>query len=119
MKRVLDVGSSNVKLDAPRFDGWKVVTYDMDEEANPDYLGDVINIEQMLRYHRFEAVYASHILEHLHPWETVGVLRQFASLLAPDAWLEVWVPDVYAAFVHAIPLSLGLGDTLYEAPNGA
>lgn len=119
MKRVLDVGSSNVKLDAPRFDGWKVVTYDMDWEAKPDYLGDVITIEQTLHRERFDAVYASHILEHLHPWETVGVLRQFAAILAPDGWVEAWVPDVIEAFQYAVLAGKGLADALYMAPNGS
>lgn len=119
MKRVLDVGSSNVKLDGDRFDGWQVETFDMDEEAKPTYLGNVLYIEQVLRYWRFDAVYASHILEHLAPSATVNVLRQFAAILAPNAWLEVWVPDIMGAFQYAIENSISLGATLYEAKNGS
>lgn len=119
MKHVLDVGSSNVKLDAARFDGWQVATFDMDEEASPDYLGNVLYIERVLWPLSFDAVYASHILEHLHPWETVSVLRQFGKLLAPDGWLEVWVPDVFEAFTWALEHNMGLADALYMAPNGS
>ena len=117
--RVLDVGSSNVPLTADRFAGWQRVTIDMDEEAEPDVVGDVRELEQLCAYHRFNAVYASHFLEHLFPWEVVNVLRQFASVLAPDGWVEVWVPDVMQAMAYALEHSISLSDTLYEANNGA
>ena len=120
MKRVLDVGSSNVSLSGiARFDGWKVETFDMDEEAKPTYLGNVLYIERVLWPMTFDAVYASHILEHLAPSVTVNVLRQFSNILSPNGWLEVWVPDIMGAFDYALRRSLSLWAPLYEAKNGS
>lgn len=120
MKRVLDVGSSNVKLDGmTRFAGWEVVTIDMDAEAGATILGDVRDLVALTGGAQYDAIYASHFLEHLYPWEVVGVLRQFASVLAPDGWLEVWVPDVMEAMHHALERSIGMGELLYHAVNGA
>ena len=120
MKRVLDVGSSNVSLSGiARFDGWKVETFDNDPAARPTYRGDVTNIGLIMLGKRFDAVYASHILEHLPAWKTVDVLRLFAGLLGVHAWLEVWVPDIMGAFQYAIEHELSLGATLYEAKNGS
>lgn len=119
MKRVLNVGSSNVALDGDRFTGWRVVTMDMDAEAKPDILGDVRELGDMVQVFQYNAVYASHFLEHMQPWEVVSVLRQFAHVLAPDGWLEVWVPDVMGAMSYALENKIGLGDTLYEARNGS
>ncbi len=119
MKRVLDVGSSNVPLNADRFAGWQVVTIDKDAEAKPDILGDVRDLMTLTGGAQYNAVYASHFLEHLQPWEVVDVLRQFASVLTVDGWVEVWVPDVMGAMAYAIEHKIGLGDTLYEAQNGS
>lgn len=118
MKRVLNVGSSNVEIAGDRFTGWQVVTIDMDAEAKPDIVGDVRFLERDV-WDTFDAVYASHFLEHMQPWEVVPVLRQFASVLESDGWVEVWVPDVMGAMAYALEHGLGLSDTLYEARNGS
>jgi SAM-dependent methyltransferase len=41
----------------------------------------------------FEVVHAAHILEHIAWYQSEKVLADWARVVAPGGWLEVWVPD--------------------------
>jgi len=52
----------------------------------------------------FEVVYASHVLEHFPWYQTEEVLREWARILKPGGYMEIWVPDaikICKAFVDA------------------
>ncbi|MGE0709145.1 MAG: methyltransferase domain-containing protein [Planctomycetota bacterium] len=42
----------------------------------------------------FSEVYASHVLEHVPWYLTIGALREVQRILAPGGLFEVWVPDL-------------------------
>lgn len=52
----------------------------------------------------FDLVYASHILEHIPWYHTENVLKEWARIIKPGGYLEIWVPDglkIAKAFVDA------------------
>lgn len=59
----------------------------------------------------FDAVYCSHMLEHLYPHEVVKALREFRRVLAASkGYAIIFVPDL-----EGVTISDGI---LYQSPSG-
>lgn len=85
----LDVGPGrNVQ---PHFDQ-PVVRYDLRVDIRPTVVGCARKLP--FRSNSFSTVYASHVLEHFHGRESVGILREWVRVLQPGGELQVFVPNL-------------------------
>jgi predicted SAM-dependent methyltransferase len=68
----------------------------LEQAWQPDIV--VANLRRRLPFAEdsFEAVYSSHVLEHLYEAECVGLLRECVRILRPGGVLRVVIPDLRA-----------------------
>ena len=83
-------------------DGWKIVNVQPGDHV--DYLGDIQAVAQDFADASVDALYASHVLEHLgYDKALPETLRHLARILKPGAPFYIAVPDLAALsklFVH-------------------
>ena len=119
-RRVLNAGSG--ALSARRLHasfqtpGWKEVRIDIDPRAEPDLLGSFADMRAHVASQSFDAVWASHSLEHLYAHEVVGAFLEFRRILKPGGFALVTSPDLEAVASHLI--SRGLDHVAYLSPMG-
>jgi hypothetical protein len=97
MYKVLDVGSGGKGISLPPIFsmGFELIRLDVNPEAEPDILCDLISLPQREELHSsFDAVYASHILEHFSPHETIAALRACATVLKPSGFALFRLPSI-------------------------
>ena len=75
----------------------KVLSLDIDPGANPHILYDARKLETY-EADTFNAIYASHMLEHFHLHEVPLVLKGAFHILRAKGSIEIVVPDIIAAF---------------------
>jgi predicted SAM-dependent methyltransferase len=98
MKRLLNAGSGSgsaqriarMVLDQ----AWQEVRFDIDPQVNPDVLGSVLDLSAAFEPRSFDAVWSSHVLEHLYAHEVYPTLRQFHQVLKSDGFALITSPDV-------------------------
>ena len=89
---VLEIGA-NVKPQAQViFPDAKVYTLDVDEKYKPDFLADAGNMPKEL-HGRFDAIVASHVLEHFSYWRETEVLKGWIDCLKDGGELHILVPS--------------------------
>ena len=116
MRRLLNIGAGPVPPPA-EYRGWEIVTLDVDEGVHPDLCMDARNLT-VLEPGQYDAVYASHVLEHFAEHEVAAVLWGFYHVLTPDGFAHIRVPDVLTV-IHAVAHDrLDLDSVLYTAPVG-
>jgi predicted SAM-dependent methyltransferase len=74
-----------------RKDDWKIL--DAQPGPNVDYVGDIRNLDQF-GDDSLDAVYASHVLEHVGQSDIAPVLKGIRRTLKPGGELQVAVPDL-------------------------
>ena len=80
--RLLNIGAGPIA--APReYKGWDIITLDIDESTYPDLCMDARDLTT-LKAGQYDAVYASHVLEHFSECDVERVLWGFYHVLAPD-----------------------------------
>lgn len=114
--RVLNIGAGGIGM-PPFYQHWEQVTLDINRAARPDILMDARHLARLPKG-EFDAVYASHVLEHFHEHEIGGILAGFAHVLACNGFADIRVPDLAAAIRMAADRELGLTDTLYTSAAG-
>ena len=99
-KRVLNAGSGSASARRlhPSFQhlGWDEVRLDIDPAAEPDLLGSLADMRMLAPSQSFDAVWASHSLEHLSAHEVTGALLEFRRILKPTGFALVTSPDLEA-----------------------
>jgi SAM-dependent methyltransferase len=132
-KSVLDVGAGPVRT-PDFFDGWRIVTLDIDPLTNPDLLMDARDLERAVLGHSgsfvaegdsmtvidcepFDAVYMSHTLEHFTREEALSILKSFRRILKPDGTVYLRVPDMGLVNAH-LAQGKKLDDIAYLSPAG-
>lgn len=95
---------------------WHEVRMDIDPEAKPDVLGSVTDMTGVFTPESFDAVWSSHVLEHLYGHQVPEALREFRRVLKPDGFALITSPDIEA--VAAMIVERGLGELAYTAPAG-
>ncbi len=94
--RVLDLGCGFSMSSQRLWPEAEIVRVDLNPETKPDVLADVRKLPDDLG--QFDAIMASHILEHLERTEAVGTVKHWASFLKGDGEIYIFVPDlVWAA----------------------
>jgi ubiquinone/menaquinone biosynthesis C-methylase UbiE len=95
--------------------GWEEVRLDIDEGVEPDVVGSITRLEGFAA-ESFEAVWSSHVLEHLYAHEVYPALREFMRVLKPDGFALIMTPDLEAIAHHII--DHGVVAVAYESPAG-
>lgn len=120
IKRLLNVGSGPGP--APRIarmirtEGWEEVRFDIDPDVKPDVVGSILDLGNSFEEQSFNAVWSSHVLEHLYAHETFPTLRQFHRLLKPDGFALIMTPDIEA--VARFIVERGIAAVAYNSAAG-
>lgn len=115
MSSLLNIGGGLV-APPPEYRDWDIVTLDIDESVKPDLCMDARDLTR-LAPSQYDAVYASHVLEHFAEGDVDRVLWGFYHVLVPDGYAHVRVPDALSV-CHAVAQGLDLDAVLYTAQVG-
>ena len=94
---------------------WREIRLDIDPTAQPDILGDVLDMRGVPDG-AVDAVYSAHMIEHLPYHDVPRALSEMTRVLAPDGLLVAVAPDLQQA---ARMIADGrLFDLFYESAAG-
>jgi len=116
ISRLLNVGSGPL-TNPLQYRGWEIVTLDIDQSVKPDLCMDARDLVQ-LAPGQYDAVYASHVLEHFSEADVDTVLWGFYHILTWDGYVDIRVPDVRAVMEAVVKGGVALDGILYQAPVG-
>lgn len=92
MKTLLHVGCGTSPL-PDGYKSYKEVRLDCDPASEPDIVASIVALP-MIPKESHDAIFASHVLEHLFAHEANMALAEMFRVLKPDGILEVFVPDL-------------------------
>lgn len=75
---------------------WEEVRLDINPKAHPHIVASMTDMD-MVPDKSFDAVYSSHNLEHLAPYELPLALHEFLRVLKPSGFALIAVPDMQQA----------------------
>ena len=118
-KYVLNLGYGGLNIsntnDADIFKTYKEVTGDIDAVVNPDIVCDVNDLTNIPEK-SVDAVYLSHMLEHLDYFEVPKGINQMLRILKPNGFIKLRVPNLKVLTKY---LESGkINDTIYESNAG-
>jgi predicted SAM-dependent methyltransferase len=120
VKRLLNAGSGPgpARRIARMVDGqgWEEVRFDIDPEVKPDVLGSILDLGGSFEAQSFDAVWSSHVLEHLYAHEVFPTLRQFHRVLRPGGFALITSPDIES--VAQFIVEHGIAAIAYNSPAG-
>lgn len=94
---------------------WRELRYDIDPAAAPDIVGSITDMRQV-RSGSVDALYNSHVIEHLYPHEVPVALAEFHRVLKPGGFVALGCPDLQSV---AEQVAAGrLMETAYESGAG-
>jgi SAM-dependent methyltransferase len=91
---------------------WTELRLDIDASAQPDILGSMTDMSA-IETGSVDAIFSSHNIEHLYPFEVPIALAEFHRVLGPDGFAVITCPDLQsvAAEVAADRLLEPLGQS--------
>lgn len=99
-KRVLNAGSGSYSARKvhPFFqnEGWEEIRVDIDPQSKPDIVASFTDMRSACPPQSFDAIWASHTLEHLYAHEVPSALAEFRRVLKPDGFALITSPDLEA-----------------------
>jgi SAM-dependent methyltransferase len=119
-RQVLNAGSGSRSarqlhpLFAPAL--WREVRVDIDAESEPDVVASIADMSAVFPAGTFDAVWCSHVLEHLFAHEVPLAVAEFRRVLRPDGFALITSPDLET--VVAMVLDGGLDRVAYMSPSG-
>ena len=118
-RRVLNAGSGSQsarQVHALFRDGrWQEVRIDLDPTTWPDVVGSIADMVEFPEG-SFDAIWSSHVLEHLAAHEVPAALLEFKRVLRADGFAVISSPDLEA--VAAAIAEHGIEHVLYLSPAG-
>ena len=95
MPRFLHVGCGQKRIDRTPFAGsdWDEIRLDIDAAVAPDVIGSMLDMSAIAES-SVDAVYSSHNIEHLYPYEVPKALAEFKRVLKSDGFALVTCPDL-------------------------
>ena len=94
---------------------WQEVRFDIDPDVEPDIIGTMTDMAAVPTA-SMDAIFSSHNIEHLYPFEVPLALREFHRVLKPDGFMVLTCPDLQS--VAALVAEGKLLDTAYESAAG-
>jgi SAM-dependent methyltransferase len=76
--------------------GWREVTLDIDPSTRPEIVSSIHDMRANVSDGRFDAVWSSHTIEHLHAHEVIPAFREFRRVLKSDGFALLTCPDLTA-----------------------
>jgi SAM-dependent methyltransferase len=118
--RVLHVGcgaNSTTRLH-PIFktDPWDEVRMDIDQSTNPDISGSIVDMSSFAEDESCDAIWASHVIEHLSQHEVRKALSEFRRVLVPSGFALIRTPDI--EYVAQLIIEGRIRDVIYTSPAG-
>lgn len=96
-------------------DVWNELRVDVDPAVRPDMVASITDLS-VIADAEVDAIWASHVLEHLADHDVPVALREMTRVLKPDGFALVTSPDIVTA-ARAI-VAGRLEDTMYVSPAG-
>src|SRR5580704_1989929 len=97
-KRFLNTGSgpASARKLYPFFPDreWEEIRLDIDPSVKPDVVGSIIDLKATFAPASFEALWCSHMLEHLYAHEVPTALSEIHRVLEPDGFALISSPDL-------------------------
>src|SRR5579871_5732908 len=119
-RRVLNAGAGprSARQLHPGFrkPGWQEVRIDVDPTAEADVVGSITDMAAAFTGDSFDAVWCSHVLEHLFAHEVPAALAEFRRILSPSGFALITSPDIEA--VAALVIEHGLDHIAYVSLAG-
>ena len=116
-KKVLNVGGGSKNIPIPDiFNGWEHYLLDIEPGESVDIVADVRSMPNV-NSDVFDAVYASHMLEHLTESDGKLALAEMRRVLKPGCELYIRVPDI-GAVQKAFDDGADPEDIAYTSPVG-
>jgi predicted SAM-dependent methyltransferase len=94
MKKLLHVGCGPKRPDVlPKiFEDYKEVRLDIDPSVEPDICYSMLKTHESGDF--YDAIFSSHNLEHLHPFEILPTLEEWKRVLNDSGFVYINVPDI-------------------------
>lgn len=92
--KVLDIGSGPNSVASITFEGAEILRLDIDPELNPDVLHDITKPFPPELHGQFDAIYCSHVLEHIPRAQVIGTVMNMLAPLRVGGELWVIVPSL-------------------------
>ena len=118
MKTLLHVGCGYLnKSDLKGFnnDDWNETRLDVDQDVNPDVVGNLIDLS-MFDAGSFDAIYSAYSIDFIHPHEVPIALREFNRVLKQDGFVVMRCADIQS--VCEVVAQDKLLEPIYESPVG-
>jgi len=95
---------------------WQEIRLDIESVGCPDITTSIANMQPFVDSESCEAIWASHVLEHLCRHEVPRALSEFRRVLAPTGFALIRCPDleVVAQFI----IDGRIDDVIYTSPAG-
>jgi len=110
-------GPRTVGVLPPEFhtDSWQEIRLDIDQNAEPDIVASITDMRQ-IEDGRCRAVWSSHNIEHLAPYEVPLALAEFYRVLEPGGIAFIQCPDLQAVAEEIV--GGRINDVAYESSAG-
>ena len=119
MPTLLHVGCGPKRKDrtTPGFNQpqWRELRLDIDVSVKPDVVGTMTDMRAVADA-SVDAVFSSHNIEHLYPYEVPVALAEFKRVLRDDGFVVITCPDLQS--VCALVAQDRLNDPAYQSPAG-
>lgn len=98
-----------------RTDEWFELRLDIDENAKPDIVSDMVNMAA-IPDESVDAIWSSHNIEHLYPHIVPEAMREFNRVLKVGGHILATMPDIQS--VAAFVANGTLEEPIYQSPAG-
>lgn len=118
--RVLHVGcgvnNSNKLQTMFRTQQWQEIRLDIDSRTNPDIAGSIVDMRAYAEDESCDAIWASHVLEHLPHHDVKAALAEFRRILVPSGFALIRTPDIES--VAQLIVDGRIREVIYVSPAG-
>jgi|688.fasta_scaffold37182_4 predicted SAM-dependent methyltransferase len=113
-KKVLNIGAGKDKLNFDLFKNYQEIKLDFCEENNPDIIEDITDM-QNIPSNSVDAIWASHVIEHVFWHELPVVFAEIKRILKNDGFGIIMVPNLASI---ADRIKEKIDEKLYDSPGG-
>jgi SAM-dependent methyltransferase len=95
---------------------WDEIRLDIDDSTKPDISGSIVDMRGFAEDECCDAIYASHVVEHMLQHEIASALSEFHRVLTPTGFALIRVPDIEA--VAQFIIDGRIDEVIYTSPAG-